>query len=129
VRPADRLIGAQSLAAVGLGGVTGLVLCQKVIGIVRQIPEADCGTIFAAIRSVVVDDVEDDLDSSAVQRFDHVAELVDCAERIRSGAVPVMRREKRQRLIAPIVAEARRTVLLVEGKTGSSSTALTPRSA
>ena len=27
-----------------------------------------------------------------------------------------MRREKRQRLIAPVVAEARRTVLLVEGK-------------
>ena len=65
-------------------------------------------------RWVVVNDIEDDLDSSAMQRLDHVAKLVERAKRVGSG--PVMRREKREGLVPPVVAEARRTVLLVEGK-------------
>jgi len=51
-----------------------------------------------------------------MQRLDHVAKLVERAKRVGSGAVAVMRREKRQGLVPPIVAEALRSVLLVEGK-------------
>jgi hypothetical protein len=65
---------------------------------------------------MVVDDIEDDLDPGAMQRLDHVAKFVERAERIRSGAVPAMRREKRQGLVSPIVTEARRPVLFVESK-------------
>ena len=48
--------------------------------------------------------------------FHHVAKFVERAKWIRSGAVSVMRREKRQGLISLIIAETRRTILLVEGK-------------
>jgi len=65
---------------------------------------------------VVVDDVENDLDPRAMQRLHHVAKFVERAKWIRSGAVSVMRPEKRQGLISPIIAETRRTILLVEGK-------------
>jgi hypothetical protein len=65
---------------------------------------------------VVIDDIEDDLDPGAVQCLDHVAKFVERAQRLRPGAVPAMRREKRQGPISPIIAEARRTVLLVECK-------------
>jgi hypothetical protein len=51
-----------------------------------------------------------------MQRLDHVAKLVKRAERVRSRAIAVVRREKRERLIPPIIAEARRTILFVEGK-------------
>jgi len=51
-----------------------------------------------------------------MQRFYHVAKLVKRAERVLSGAVPVMRRKKRQGLVSPIITEARRTVLFVESK-------------
>jgi hypothetical protein len=65
---------------------------------------------------VVVDHVEDDLDPGAMQRLDHVTKLVESAEQIRPGAVSVMRRKKREWLISPVVAEAGRSVLLIERK-------------
>jgi hypothetical protein len=63
---------------------------------------------------MVVDHVEDDLDPSAMQRFDHVAKFVQRARGVPAGAVAVVRGEKRKRLVAPIVAEPRRTVVLIE---------------
>ena len=65
---------------------------------------------------MIVDDIEDDLDPGAMQRFDHIAKFVERAERIRSRAVSRMRRKKRQRLVAPVITEPGRTVLLVERK-------------
>jgi hypothetical protein len=65
---------------------------------------------------VVIDNIEDDLDPGAMQRLDHVAKLVKRAERVWSRAIAVVRREKRERLIPPIITEARRTILFVEGK-------------
>jgi|GEM_PF-6300603 len=114
--PDDRFIGVQRVAAAGVVGVAGFVLRKDVIGFVCQSAEADGGTVFVALGGVVVDDIGDDLDSRAMQRLDHVAKLVERAKRVGSGAVAVMRREKRQGLVPPIVAEALRSVLLVEGK-------------
>jgi hypothetical protein len=51
-----------------------------------------------------------------VQSLDHVAKLVERAERVCSGAVPVMRRKERDGLITPIIAEVPRPILLVKGK-------------
>ena len=72
--------------------------------------------MFIALCGVVVHHVEDDLDSGAMKRLHHVAEFVERAEGIPSRTVSIMWREKRQRLVSPIVAEAWRTVLFVEGK-------------
>jgi hypothetical protein len=51
-----------------------------------------------------------------MQRLDHVAKLVQRAERVRPRAIAVVRREKRERLIPPIVPKPRGTILFVEGK-------------
>ena len=93
--PDDRFIGVQCVAATGIIGVTGLVFCKNVVGLVRQTAETDGGTVFVAFSGVVVDDIEDDLDPGAMQRLDHIAKLVERAERIRSRAVSGMRRKKR----------------------------------
>ena len=74
------------------------------------------GPSRAALGGVVVDHVEDDLDAGAVQRLDHVPELVERAERVGPRAVAGMGREERDRLVAPVVDQPRRRVLLVEGE-------------
>ena len=65
---------------------------------------------------MIVDDINDHLDSRAVKRLYHAAKLVNCAKRVRARAVAVMRCEKREGLISPVVTQARRTVLFVKGK-------------
>ena len=72
------------------------------------------GPSSIAFGGVVEDDVENDLDAGAVQRLDHVAELVDRAERILPRAVGLVRREERDRRVAPVVDLARRAILGVE---------------
>ena len=76
--------------------------------------EAQRRPAVVAFGGVVEHDVEDDLDARPVQRLDHVAELVHRAERIPARAVGLVRREERDRRIAPVVDLARRAVLGVE---------------
>ena len=63
---------------------------------------------MVALGGVVEDDVEDDLDAGTVERLHHVAELVDRrrADRVRE-LYAVVRREERDRLVAPVVDAAR----------------------
>src|SRR4029453_6910611 len=49
----------------------------------------------------------------AVQRLDEVPELVHDAERVPAGAVPGGRGEEGDRRIAPVVGQARRTVMTI----------------
>ena len=92
----DRLISVQCVAATGEIGVAGFVLRQGVIGVIRQSSKANGGAVLFAFCSVVVDDIEDDLDADAVQRLDHVAELVERAKWVCSGAVAAMGGEKQR---------------------------------
>ena len=72
------------------------------------------GPSLVAFRGVVEHDVENDFDARPVQRLDHVAELVHRAERILARAVRLMRREERNRRIAPVVDLSRRAILRIE---------------
>ena len=72
------------------------------------------GPRVVAFGGVVEHHVEDDLDARPVQRLDHVAKLVDRAERILARAVRLVRREERNRRIAPVVDEPGGAVLGVE---------------
>jgi hypothetical protein len=65
---------------------------------------------------MVVHDVEENLDARAVQRLDHVAKLVDGAERLAPGAVSGMWRKEGERLVPPIISEPRWAVVFIEGK-------------
>ena len=83
---------------------------------------------MVAFGGVVEDDVEDDLDAGAVQRLDHVAELVDRPERILARAVRLVRREERDRRVAPVVDQPGGQSCASNWNTGSSSTAVMPSS-
>ena len=109
-----RLVGVQRVAATGVVGVPGAIRVEDVIEVVGQAAIAGCRAVRAALGRVVVDHVEDHLDAGAMKGLDHVAELVEHGQRRLAGAVGVMRREERDRLIAPVVHPAAWRVLRIE---------------
>ena len=108
------MVGVEGIPAAGVVGVARAVLLEDVVGGVVEAAEAQRRAALVAFRGVVEHDVEDDLDAGAVQRLDHVAELVHRAERILARAVRLVRREERDRRVAPVVDLARRAVLGIE---------------
>ena len=110
----DRLIGIQRVAAAGVVGVTGLVLLEDVIDVVRQTAIAQRRPGLPAFRRVIEHDVEDDFEARAVKRLDHVPKFVEGRERVLLRAVRLMWREERNGGIAPVVRLARRAILRVE---------------
>ena len=110
----DRLIGIERVAATGVVGITGPVLLENVIGLIGQTAIAQRRPRQAAFRCVIEYNIEDDFESGAVERFDHVPKLIEDCERALQRAVRLMRGEQRNGRIAPIVALSRRTVLRVE---------------
>ena len=58
-----------------------------------------------AFSGMVVHHVEDDLDARVVERLDHRLELPDMVGAIRRGRIANVRREKPDRVIAPIIGE------------------------
>ena len=69
---------------------------------------------MVAFRGVIENYVENDLDSRAVQRFDHVAKFIDRAQRILTRAIRLVRRKERNRRIAPVIDSSRRGILSIE---------------
>src|SRR5690606_40274410 len=61
-----------------------------------------CRTQFIAFSGVVVDDVEDYFQIGIMQVRDHLLEFADLA----AGKVFGMRREKRNAVVAPVIAHA-----------------------
>ena len=108
------MIGVERVAAAGVVGVARPVRFEDVVGAVVQAAEAQRRPALVAFGGVIEHDVENDLDARPVQRLDHVAELVDRAERILARAVGLVRREERDRRVAPVVDLSRRAVLGVE---------------
>ena len=72
------------------------------------------GPSWSAFGRVVEHDVENHFDARAVQGLDHVAELVDRAERILPRAVRRVRGEERDGLVAPVVDQPRRAGVRIE---------------
>ena len=80
--PADnRMIGVKRVARAAVVGKARAVLLEDVVGVVVKSAEAERWPGMVAFGRVVEDDVQDHFDACAVQRLDHVAELVDRAER------------------------------------------------
>src|SRR5205823_1817493 len=90
---------------------TRLVGCagEDVIGRVVDPAERDARAELAALRGVVVDDVEDDLDAGAMQLANERLEFADLGPEHVARAVGGLWREEAERVVAPVVGE-----LLVE---------------
>src|SRR6516162_1523159 len=97
----DRLIGVERIATTTVIGVTGLIVLKDVIEIIGQTAIARRWPGRAALRGVIEDDVEDNFESGAVERFDHIPKFIEDSEWVLLRAVRVMRHEERNRLVAP----------------------------
>src|SRR5437899_10830433 len=79
---------------------------RAVEGVVVYPAERQCWSIDAALTRVVVDDVEDYLDTGIVKRLDERLELRDLLARRSCMGVVGVRCEIRDRVVAPIVRTA-----------------------
>src|SRR5947208_8251656 len=97
----------------GVVVVLGTLGDQPVIRSVVDAPEAQRRPEVVALRSVVVDDVEDDFNSGLVQGADHSLEFVDLLAALAAASIFVMRCKKTNRVVAPVVAQRAFEQLLV----------------
>ncbi len=94
----DRVVDVERVAAAGEVEQPVRVLRRDhVVGLVCQSAQADRRPVRSRLAGVVEDDVEDHLEAGVVERLHQIAELVD-------RAVPVVRREMGDRVVAPVVA-------------------------
>ena len=112
--PHDRVIGVERVSRARVVRIAAPVRLEQVVGVVREPAQAERGSGVIALRSVVEDGVEDHLDARAVERLDHVAELVERPERIAPRAVRVVRCEQCDGGVAPVVGETLGSILRVE---------------
>ena len=112
----DRLVGVERVAAAGEVRVSRLVGLQDVVEVVRQAAVTERRTGVAPLGGVIEHDVENHLDAGAMQRLDHVPELVERAERVAARAVGLVRRKEGHRLVSPIVGPSARRVEGIELK-------------
>ncbi len=98
----------------GAGGVETVarILGQHVVARVVDAAERQRRAHFVAFAGVVVDHVEDDLDAGGVKAVDGALDLGDLA-RFQIGPV---RREERQRVVAPVVLQPLFDQVAVVGK-------------
>jgi hypothetical protein len=98
---ADRVVDVERVAAPGeVEQLARIVRRDHVVGVVRQPAQADRRPVQPGLARVVEDDVEDHLEAGTVERLHEVAELAD-------RAVPVVRSEVSDRVVAPVVAVGR----------------------
>jgi hypothetical protein len=86
--------------------VARVVRHQAVIGGVVDAPKTEGGAELIPFGGVVVDYVEDDFDSGAVQRFDHGFEFADLFAAGAATRVTRIRREVVDRVISPVVVQS-----------------------
>jgi len=103
VRVADveRVAGARVVHV-----VLGAVVDVAVVGLVVDAAHRQRGAEVVALRRVVVDHVEDDLDAGVVQRAHHALELLHLLAELAVGGVAGVRGEEADGVVAPVVREA-----------------------
>ncbi len=100
----ERVAGARVVHVVAL-----VVLDEPVVRRVVDPLEAQRGSEVVSLGGVVVDDVEDDLDTGRVHGLDHALELLHLLAQplaaARRGGVGLLRREEGEGVVAPVVAQ------------------------
>ncbi len=106
----------QRVRVAGVEAVTGsgevfvepqVAVEEPVVGGVVDAAEVDCRAQVVALSGVVVDDVEDDLDTGFVKRADHGLELSHRPAGIAGRRVLIVRSEESKCVVAPVVTQAK----------------------
>jgi hypothetical protein len=100
------MVRIECIARAAVVGIPCAVLLENVINTVSQPAEAQSGPSLVPFRSVIVDNVQYDLDICTVKRLNHVAKLIDRAEWILTRTAAMMRRKERDWCITPVVDQS-----------------------
>ncbi len=79
---------------------------EAIVGRVVQPPQRERRAELVVLASVVIDDIEDDLDSCLVQRLDHRLEFAHLFTAASGAAVSSIGREETERVVPPVVRQA-----------------------
>ena len=88
------MIGVERISGAAVIGIARAIFVENVISAVVQATQTQRGAVMVTFRRVVEHNVENHLDTCPVQRLNHVAELVQRAERVLARAVRLMRRKE-----------------------------------
>src|SRR5579862_2377587 len=88
--PHNRMIGVECVTRAAVVGISGSFLLENVVGIVVESTEAKRRSGVIAFSRVIENDVKNDFDSRAMQRLNHIAELIYRSQRISTGTVRAM---------------------------------------
>ena len=86
--------------------IAALVVNKPVIGRIVNAAKAEHGAEMIPLGGVIIDDIQNHLDSGAVQGFHHFLELRDLLAADAERGKARVRREKADGVVAPIIAQA-----------------------
>src|ERR1700750_2813849 len=110
------MIGIERISRTAIVGVSGAVFFKHVVDVVIESAEAQRWAIAVAFRRVIEHNIENDLNTGAVQGFDHVTKLVYRPERLLTRAVSPVRGEEGDRSVTPVIDFSGRSMLSIELK-------------
>src|SRR5208282_5034534 len=93
--PDKGFVGVQSAPGVSI---------KDVVGLVGEALKTEGWPVVAAFGSMIVNHIENDLDSGSVERFDHIPELIEHGQGITTRTILGMRGEEGHRRVTPIVS-------------------------
>ena len=97
------MVSVHRVAAAREVAIKAAAVAHHVIDFVFQTFKAQRRAKFITFRRVVEHDIQNDFDARRVQRLHHLLEFVDLAAGRIAGGVTLVRREKRERIVTPVV--------------------------
>ena len=97
--------GVHRVSAPGHVVVVPQIIGEAVVARVVDAAHGERRALVPALRGVVVDDIEDDLDAGVVEGGDHGLELCHLVSEGAPGRVVGVRGEKAEGVVAPVVAQ------------------------
>ena len=114
----NRVVGVECVAAAAVVGIGGRLAAGDVVGHILEATITEGGAVGAILGRVVEDHVEEDGDAGAMQRLDHVTELVHHGQRIAVHGILAVRRHEGNRAVAPVVGQPCGRILRIELRHG-----------
>src|SRR4029077_8029578 len=90
----DRIVRIECVAGAAVIRVVGTILFENVIGSVAQTAKTEGWPVLVAFGGVIEDNIENEFDTRAMERLNHIPELVQRPEWIPSRAVGLVRRKE-----------------------------------
>ena len=102
-----RVADIEGIAGAGVVHVMGFIaLDEAIVRAIVDAAESNGGAHVITLGGVVINHIEDDLDSSLVEGADHGLELGDHLARLLGKGIVMVWGEKAEGVITPVIAQA-----------------------